>query len=80
MKKIMLALLLLSANIEIVFAATGYRTGDDIIIWGPVILIALIWLGFQVKAKLKARKESETKTAAEPGVTENLSPTESSEL
>ena len=59
MKKIMLALLFLSANIEMMFAATGYRTGDDVVIWGPVVLIALVWAGFQVKAKLKARKERE---------------------
>ena len=67
----MLALLFLSANIEMLFSATGYRTGDDVVIWGPVLLITVIWMGFQVKAKLKAIKQRQETALADSGTPEN---------
>jgi hypothetical protein len=79
MKKIFFALLFLLANIEITFAATGYRTGDNVVIWGPIILFAVVWAGYKVKAKLKERKNREAEALTEPNTTENSSTPESSE-
>lgn len=71
MRTITLTLLFLSATITTVFGATGYRSGDNVIIWGPVLLIGLILLGFWLKAKIKARKQREADAAANPDTTED---------
>lgn len=73
MKKILIALLFLLANIEITFAATGYRTGDNVVIWGPVLLIAIIWSGYVVGAKLKERKKREAERIMNQHIAENSS-------
>ena len=62
MKKILVASLFMLANIEMTFARTGTVSDDDVVIWLPVILLAIIGAGYIVKAKLKERKKRETET------------------
>lgn len=76
MKKIVIALLFLSANIEIAFAKTGTVSDDNVVIWGPLLVLTIIWAGYRVKGKLKERKEREAEKLIEPNTTENSSPAE----
>ena len=76
-KKIMLALLFLSATIQMTFAKTGTVSDDEIIIWLPVLLIAVIWMGYKVRIRLKEKKNREAQEMMEQNAAENSATPES---
>ena len=80
MEKILIALLFLLANIETTLARTGTVSDDDIIIWLPVMLLAVIWAGYIVKARFKERKNREAEMAINTNTGENSLFTESTEM
>ena len=57
MKKILPALLFLSAKVEMVSAATGERSDDYLVVLVPLVLLMIVWAGFMVKAKITAMKK-----------------------
>jgi hypothetical protein len=69
MKKLFFASVFLSS---IAKAATGSRSGEDyIVLLAPVLLITIIWGGYQFKNWMKARKERELNASKETDTAED---------
>lgn len=68
-KNIFLAALFLSANIQMLFAATGSRSDDFLVVLVPLLFLAMMWALYEVKAKLKARKEAAANASTEENFT-----------
>ena len=57
MKKFLTFLLLIFATTKLIFASTGYRSDDYVIIVVPVVFLAVLWIGNQVVVKLRERNK-----------------------
>jgi hypothetical protein len=67
MKKILIALLFLTANFQTVFAGTSGINGEYIFYLIPLAILSFIWVGYEIKARIIAKRIArlEARMAAE---------------
>lgn len=73
MKKALIILLLPFAGNKILSASTGERSDDFLVVLVPLAFLTIVWAGYEVKKKIKARKEATGKATSEPDNVEESS-------
>ena len=56
MKKILIVLLSLATNFQLVFAGTSGINGEYFFYLVPLVVLSIIWVGYEVKARIKAKR------------------------